>query len=219
MKPGPDRPYFWLFATLAFVGLVADQTSKYFVFAKLYPGEAESRARFDVIPNYFALQTNYSFTTDPGDQPLSFLRTISGVRLPEVNRGALFGWGNGDAESGGMNYFFALISVLAGCFIVFWVSRPAVVRDRFLCLALGMILGGTIGNFYDRIVFGGVRDFLHVYYESHIWPDFNIADCCLVCGACVLLMHSFLVSEPTNEPAVAETSAATMPAASPTNGV
>jgi lipoprotein signal peptidase len=86
-----------------------------------------------------------------------------------------------------------------------------VAHDRWLCLALGLILGGTLGNLYDRLVFGGVRDFLHCYYDTHIWPDFNLADCCLVCGAGVLLAHSFLVSEPAAPQAKTEAASTAAP--------
>ncbi len=197
MNPSTTRPYLWLFAILAAVGLVADLTSKYVVFAKLYPGDTERETVVPIVPGFFSLRTIYAWEIDGGDAADSPLRTISGPRLPEVNRGALFGFGNGDRESGGMNTFFAVISILAACFIVFWTSRPAVASDRFLCIALGMILAGTLGNLYDRVVFGGVRDFLHCYYDTHVWPDFNVADCCLVGGAGVLLVHSFFVTETT----------------------
>jgi lipoprotein signal peptidase len=203
MKFSTERPYLWLFTVLALVGLGADQASKYVVFAKLYPGEHESETIATVIPVLFDLRTGYTFKHDGGNAPLSFLRTLSGERLPHVNRGALFGLGNGDEESGGMNTFFAVISLFAACFIIFWVGRPPVAQDRWLCVALGLILAGTLGNLYDRIVFGGVRDFLHWYYDRHIWPDFNIADCCLVCGAGVLLVHSFFVRDPAAAPAQA----------------
>jgi signal peptidase II len=53
-----------------------------------------------------------------------------------------------------------------------------------------LILAGTLGNLYDRLVFDGVRDFLHFYLID--WPVFNIADCCLVCGAFLLLAQAFL---------------------------
>jgi lipoprotein signal peptidase len=127
--------------------------------------------------------------------------------LPYVNKGALFGVGNGDA--GGWNNVFMSISVVAACFILYWVRRPHVASDRFLCFALGLILAGTLGNLFDRIVFSGVRDFLHWYYidvdgRAHIWPDFNVADCCLVCGAGVLLVHSFFAKDPVAEPAKTE---------------
>jgi len=220
-----ERRYTWLVAILAIIGFVADQTSKYVVFATLYPSEPTQIATtHHVVPDWFALQTHYSPDEDPGDGLLSFLRTISGERLPFVNKGALFGIGsNGE----GLNYIFMTISILAACFIIFWARRPNVAQDRFLCFALGLILAGTLGNLFDRIVFSGVRDFLHCYYIDsagmpHIWPDFNVADCCLVCGASVLLLHSFFAKE-IDEPAKPVT--ATMQAAethvqatSPTGG-
>jgi lipoprotein signal peptidase len=51
-------------------------------------------------------------------------------------------------------------------------------------------LAGTLGNLYDRVVFSGVRDFLHWNYLFD-WPVFNCADCCLVSGACLLLIQAF----------------------------
>jgi lipoprotein signal peptidase len=126
-----------------------------------------------------------------------------------------------DADHG-LNTLFAIISLLAIGFIVVWASRPLVAQDRFLSIALGLILGGTLGNLYDRVVFSGVRDFLHCYYDTHIWPDFNIADCCLVCGASVLLVHSFLVGEKNPQPSPTEATAQTAPplqTAAPANGV
>lgn len=216
MKFTTDRPYFWLFATLAAVGLIADQASKYVVFAKLYPAEHAWESRAIVIADWFDLRTAYTFKRDAGDEPLSFLRTISGERLPHVNKGALFGVGNEDGEGAGMNSLFLGISLVAAVFIIFWVARPTVARDRWLCLALGMILAGTLGNLYDRVVFSGVRDFLHCYYVAapdkiHVWPDFNIADCCLVTGATVLLVHSFFAKDPNAEPAKSETTEAAPP--------
>jgi lipoprotein signal peptidase len=68
--------------------------------------------------------------------------------------------------------------------------------------ALGLILGGTIGNLYDRLVFGGVRDFLYFYKIE--WPVFNVADCCLVVGATLLLLQAVFVAPSTEQPATPE---------------
>lgn len=56
-------------------------------------------------------------------------------------------------------------------------------------VALALILGGAIGNLYDRIRFSYVVDFLEVHIVRYHWPDFNVADSCIVIGACLLLLE------------------------------
>ena len=58
-------------------------------------------------------------------------------------------------------------------------------------IALGLILGGAIGNLYDRIRFSYVVDFLEVKIVHYHWPDFNLADSAIVVGACLLLLEIF----------------------------
>ena len=58
-------------------------------------------------------------------------------------------------------------------------------------VALGLILGGAIGNLYDRVKFSYVIDFLAVKLYHYNWPDFNVADSCIVIGACLLLLEIF----------------------------
>jgi signal peptidase II len=65
-----------------------------------------------------------------------------------------------------------------------WTSAK---KFTFSGLALALILGGAIGNLYDRLLFGRVIDFLHVYIGSHMWPDFNLADSSIVCGATIII--------------------------------
>lgn len=223
MNSSTARPYLWLFGLLAIVGLVVDQTSKYGIFAWLYPAEGQRQSVYAIIPDAFDLETNYSNARHASDHPLAFLRTISGDRIPYVNKGALFGLGNDDGD-GGYNTVFMCISVAAAGFILLWARRPLVAHDRLLCCALGLILGGTFGNLYDRIVFGGVRDFLH-WHGGFEWPIFNIADCGLVCGATLLLVHSFFFHEEeakapvqTEVATIAVEAPGPVTSASPTNG-
>ena len=56
-------------------------------------------------------------------------------------------------------------------------------------IALALILGGAVGNLYDRIKFAYVVDFLEVHIGSYHWPDFNVADSAIVVGACLLLLE------------------------------
>jgi lipoprotein signal peptidase len=140
---------------------------------------------------------------------LSSLRTVGGDVMPHVNHGALFGFHlsrlfTNRVEAWVDNAAFAVISVAAALLIGYWATLQSTARDRFLCASLGLILAGTLGNLYDRIVFGGVRDFIHWHYDrSFDWPVFNIADCCLVIGASLLLLQAFFVrpTDETEEPA------------------
>jgi signal peptidase II len=62
---------------------------------------------------------------------------------------------------------------------------------RGLAAVAGMILGGAVGNLYDRCAYGGVRDFIDVHLQFYDYPVFNLADSFLVCGAALLLLASF----------------------------
>jgi lipoprotein signal peptidase len=176
----------WLWS-LALAGTALDQYSKYSVFKWLYYG-GEGQASHEIVPGVFQFLTQ--FTGKSGaDGLFSTLRTLSGDILPKVNRGALFG-AQFLLPPDYANTFFAGISLLAAVAILYWSWRRTTTRDLPLCLALGLILAGTLGNLYDRVIFGGVRDFLYFYWIE--WPVFNVADCCLVCGAGFLLAQAFL---------------------------
>jgi len=56
-------------------------------------------------------------------------------------------------------------------------------------VALALILGGALGNLYDRVRFSYVVDFLEVHIVHYHWPDFNVADSAIVVGACLLLLE------------------------------
>jgi signal peptidase II len=66
-------------------------------------------------------------------------------------------------------------------------------------LALALVLGGAIGNDYDRIRFASVVDFLEVHIIHYHWPDFNIADSAIVVGACLLLLDALLPKKRAQE--------------------
>jgi len=186
-----QRSYRWLLISFAVIGFLGDQGSKYGVFRWLYHDGLGGT--HEVIPGVFRILAQFDPTRPPGT---NVLVTWSGETPPRVNYGALFGLGG--EHQGLANGFFALISALAAVAILIWGMRRATAKDGWLSVALGLILGGTLGNFYDRVVFSGVRDFLHFYYIE--WPVFNIADCCLVVGAIMLLIQAFLMPVPESEP-------------------
>jgi signal peptidase II len=185
-----DQSYRMLLWVLALTGLVLDQSSKYTVFAWLGDKLDHQHVLFRTSKGGFQLVAQFE-RDDWGQE----LHDSAGRRIPHVNQGALFGFLRDHktlANSG-----FAVISLLAAAAIVYWSTHPQTARDRWLCAALGLILAGTLGNFYDRVVFNGVRDFLHWDYLFD-WPVFNIADCCLVCGAGLLLLQAF-ATQPAKE--------------------
>ena len=82
---------------------------------------------------------------------------------------------------------FSAIAVVVVLGMIWKVGR----RWTITGCALGLILGGALGNLYDRIAFRYVIDFLWVQLGSYHYPDFNIADSAIVTGACLLLLEIF----------------------------
>jgi signal peptidase II len=76
----------------------------------------------------------------------------------------------------------------------------------FTTVALALVLGGAVGNDYDRIRFASVIDFLEVHIFSYHWPDFNAADSAIVAGACLLLLDAVLPRKTASN--ITETTAA-----------
>ena len=104
------------------------------------------------------------------------------------------------------------LSILAAAGIVIWLFWFGAARDRWLTWALSLVMGGVLGNLYDRLGLwiqpgypeqwnSGVRDWILLRYGQHTWPNFNIADSLLVCGAIMLMLHAFW-ERPEDETAV-----------------
>jgi lipoprotein signal peptidase len=186
----PERSFRLLLWILAVAGLTLDQASKYGVFSWLGDKPDHEYVVFRTDKGGFQLVAQFE-RDESGLERLD----EAGKRIPHVNQGALFGFlrDHKALANGG----FAVISLLAAAAIVYWSRLKSTAQECWLGGALGLILAGTLGNFYDRIVFHGVRDFLHWNYLFD-WPVFNIADCCLVCGAGLLLLQAF-ASQPAKE--------------------
>ncbi|MBP9146141.1 MAG: signal peptidase II [Thermoanaerobaculia bacterium] len=110
---------------------------------------------------------------------------ISHVR----NTGVAFGMFARDGRDGS-SWVLSLFGLVALGLIAFLFHRtPA--KDRGLLAALSLVLGGAIGNLFDRISSGAVTDFIAVYIGSYRWPDFNVADSAISVGLVVILLDSF----------------------------
>jgi signal peptidase II len=104
------------------------------------------------------------------------------------NRGMSFGLFNG---GGGLNaLLFSLVAAAIVTGLTYWLSR---VESSLLAVAIGLIIGGAIGNVIDRIRFGAVVDFLDFHVGLWHWPAFNVADSAICVGVAVMLLDGLLL--------------------------
>ncbi len=103
------------------------------------------------------------------------------------NKGAAFGFLS--TASGWQNLFFIGVAFVATVVILYLLRRMGA-KDRFMAVALMLILGGAIGNLIDRLLYGHVVDFIDVYYGTWHWPAFNVADSAITVGAVMIALDA-----------------------------
>ena len=101
------------------------------------------------------------------------------------NRGVSFGMFGTDSPWGPV-LLSALALIISACLVI-WLRR---VEDRFLAAAIGLVLGGALGNVIDRLQYGAVADFLDFHAFGYHWPAFNVADSAITVGVVLLLYDS-----------------------------
>ncbi len=187
-----------LLLAVMLLGLVMDLASKSAAFA--FIGDEAIVLDREVIlsdPNWHP----------PPDAHFEAIPNILDLHLV-LNRGAVFGIGPGQRI-----FFvaFTLIAVVVGFYVFACRTRSG---DALAHFAIGCILAGAIGNLFDRIMYGAVRDFLKILPETHLplnwtWPGgnsevfpwvFNIADVLLLSGIGLLMLRMNRRSEPAAEP-------------------
>lgn len=113
--------------------------------------------------------------------------------VPVENRGISFGLL--ESESGVGPWLIAGLAVLISGGLLVWLARA---KRWLLGLALGLIVGGAIGNVIDRARLGWVIDFIDLHAAGYHWPAFNLADSGITIGVGLLLIDSlFRPSRPT----------------------
>ncbi|WP_078554805.1 signal peptidase II [Bacillus alkalicellulosilyticus] len=103
------------------------------------------------------------------------------------NKGAAFGILQGQM------WFFYIVTIIVIVFLIYYIQKEAK-KSRFLGISLGLLLGGAIGNFIDRVFRGEVVDFIDTYIITYDFPIFNVADSALVIGV-GLMMIKFIDEE------------------------
>jgi len=99
------------------------------------------------------------------------------------NRGGLFGLGQGSVA-------WLVFGVAAGALVI-WFAHRRDARTAGVQIALALVLAGAIGNVFDRVALGHVRDFVDVcYWPGRHWPAFNVADAGICVGAAWLAVHA-----------------------------
>ena len=130
----------------------------------IFEGTLSMYQRIEVIPGYF-------------DWTLAY------------NTGAAFSF-LADA-AGWQRWFFAAIAIVVSVVLVIWLKRLKR-HETLLAVALAMVLGGALGNLYDRVVLGHVVDFILVHWQnSWYFPAFNVADSAITVGAIMLALDMF----------------------------
>lgn len=134
------------------------------------------------------------------DQLLKFY-FIYGLALPERpidvlpffklvmvwNQGVSFGMFASDEAS--RRWVLIVVSLAIVVYLVYWLKS---LESKLLITAIGLIIGGAIGNIVDRMVWGAVADFFYFYYEEWFWPAFNIADSAIFIGVVILCWDSIV---------------------------
>ncbi|OPB33995.1 signal peptidase II [Pseudomonas fluorescens] len=129
-----------------------------------FEGSLEMFQQIVVIPDYFSWTLAY-------------------------NTGAAFSF---LADGGGwQRWLFAVIAVVVSAVLVVWLKRLGR-DDTWLAIALALVLGGALGNLYDRIALGHVIDFILVHWQNrYYFPAFNFADSAITVGAIMLALDMF----------------------------
>jgi len=189
LKPGK---FFWIALGTALAVVLADQYTKWLVLETLLRAKGEAPGFLDWFstaraPGYFeAEQATY--------RPETLLPVLNFVMV--WNKGISFGMF--DENAGAVPAVFIAISAVISAALSAWaalVHRPAVT------FATSLIVGGAFGNVADRLRFHAVADFIDVHIGERHWPAFNLADSCIVAGACLLVLDSLLTKDKTRLPA------------------
>jgi signal peptidase II len=104
------------------------------------------------------------------------------------NKGSAFSFLN--KASGWQEWLFIGVAIIVSIFLIIWLYKITV-NHIWLKVALALVLGGTLGNLYDRIIYHSVIDFLDFYFRYWHYPTFNIADSVICIGAIMLIIDIF----------------------------
>lgn len=138
---------------------------------------------FDQITKWIAL-----FGLNLGENPITVTSFFNLVLV--WNRGVSFGMFNNAGAYGPLILSGIAIAVVLG--LLYWLRQA---ENKLTVMALGLVIGGALGNVIDRFRFGAVVDFLDFHIAGYHWPAFNVADAAICIGAVLLLLDGLLTPE------------------------
>ena len=103
------------------------------------------------------------------------------------NKGASFGLFS--TQSPWTQAVLGGFAVVISIVLAVWMYRA---RSKWLAVALGLVIGGALGNAIDRAIYGAVADFLDFHAYGYHWPSFNVADIAISIGVVMLLFDGLL---------------------------
>jgi signal peptidase II len=106
------------------------------------------------------------------------------------NKGAAFSFLAN--EGGWQRWFFTVIAIGVSAVLTVWLMKLKP-KEKLLSIALALVIGGALGNLYDRLAYGHVIDFIHLHWDNNYFPAFNIADSAISLGAAMLLFESLFL--------------------------
>lgn len=92
-------------------------------------------------------------------------------------------------HDGWQRWLFAVIAVGASIGLTVWLTRLRA-HEKLMAASLALVIGGALGNLYDRVVHGYVVDFLSFHWQNHYFPAFNLADTAITLGAIGMILES-----------------------------
>ena len=131
---------------------------------------------------------------------LDFIKSLSGLPVEPIEIFPFFNivmvWNPGisyglfQAESEFQRWLLVIFSVGVVSLLIWWLRG---IKDLRLAQAIGLIIGGAVGNVIDRIAYGKVADFFHLHALGYSWYVFNVADTAIVFGVILMAADLLLV--------------------------
>ncbi len=164
---------------LAIGMIILDQLSKWWVITQWYQGAGHHQNLFEWL-----FSTAPRFMTTPIEITAFFNMVMV------WNKGVSFGLFNHPDSLGPV--ILSTISLLIAGGFTLWLLT---LKRLFPAIGVGMIIGGALGNVWDRLRFGAVADFFDFHYAGYHWPAFNIADAAIVIGVVFLIIDTLFFAE------------------------